>query len=205
MPLHKLWSHSQSWVPIKLTYTLTLLLPGEYSIKTRDKSQYIGHGMMTFINKFWVVGRVKQYDVNLPWRPWSVPSKWEVLNNNLASLGPCWWLSSELFWITPYLVFVASYVFFSLLTRMYKQLCSSLDHDLPLLVYRSPEVHPWSSNITLNTTKPVGSPWYKSMSLSQGLTRISLCLLLTTVWYSSQNGFSETLLIPKASLVCTYL
>ena len=31
--------------------------------------------------------------------------------------------------------------------------------------YRSHEVHPWVSNLTINTTKPVGYEWYISMYL----------------------------------------
>ena len=42
---------------MKHTSTLTILLPLEHSIQTRDTTQDIRNGMMTITNKFWVGGR----------------------------------------------------------------------------------------------------------------------------------------------------
>ena len=112
---------------------------------------------------------------------WSL-QKGLVFNNNLASLGQCWSLSVDLFFAYPLfcnriLVCVVIFVHHF----RYEQLCSSLDQGFLLLGYLSPDVYPWSSNLTLNTTKPVGYQWYTSIFLFCGLTRISLSLLLMKV------------------------
>ena len=60
----------------------------------------------------------KQDGVNLPWQPWSVPSKRLVHTNYLSRSGPCWLLSYEIFLLIPYPVLTASYVFISVLNRM---------------------------------------------------------------------------------------
>ena len=44
--------------------------------------------------------------------------------------------------------------------------------------YQYPEVHSWASKLTINTTKPVGSAWYISMSFSQGLSKISIYFIV---------------------------
>ena len=64
--------------------------------------------------------------------------------------------------------------------------------------YWSPEVYPWSPNLTIVNTKQVGYPWYKSMFLFQGLTRISSSYyFLTTVWRSSKMGVLYLYLHPR--------
>ena len=132
--------------------------------------------------------------------------KGEVLNKALAWLGLCWSLSDELSF-TYSLPCTHSLVRISppLLTHTYEQVWSSIGQGFPLLGYWSLDFHPCYLNLTLNITDPVGYKWYTSMSLFQGLTKIYLSLLLMTVWRFLQDGVSEPLLIPKASLVCTDL
>ena len=55
--------------------------------------------------------------------------------------------------------------------------------------YQYSEFCPWASNLILNTTKPVGYPWYISLFLYQGLNQICLSYyLLKTAWCYSQMG-----------------
>ena len=107
-----------------------------------------------------------------------------ALNEAPACLGPHWALSADLYFnYSLPCICILMCICFPVIKCMYKHVWSSIDQGFPLLVYQYLEIHLWYSNLTLNTTKPVGSKWYTSMSLLQGLTHIYLYLLLMIMWF----------------------
>ena len=136
---------------------------------------------------FWVGGRKTQDSVESPWRPWSIPL-YQRVGPQQRSIQQCpvsvpfcpiplfsltLYVYTHTFWYLYLPVHTSQGIFFKLpfldIFRVPRALTS-------LSGYRAPEVYPWFSLFTANTTKTTGSPWYLSRLLSQGLTRISFIL-----------------------------
>ena len=168
--------------------------------------------MITITNKFWVGGRLKKYGVDPSWLSWSNPSwkggpqkrswfSWPVFVTFLTQL-----LLTSL----PHNLSLLRFLYFCLpifttwLSTRYPPTQYLLSYLWPYspFVYWYPDVHPWASNINIYTTEPVGSPFYITIFLSQGLSQIYFSLLVPwdrVVFWT--NGVTVPLLIPEAYFV----
>ena len=141
---------------------------------------------MTITNKFWVGGWEKQYGVECPLQPWSNPSQRSSPQQQSHSSCPVLVTFSTRIIPTslPFNHRLLSYIYLLLpVCTTWWALIYPFTHYLPrylwpysLSGYQYPEVQSWSSNLTINTTKPLGYLLYISMSLSQGLTKMYLSL-----------------------------
>ena len=188
MPPNQLWRHTNKGFPIQILPHLQNSYLDNTPYKPRIPPKILTMVWWPTTTRFgWVEGGNKTV-LKLLDKNEKTLLEGLVLNNNLAFLGPCW----SLCWSDPflplYLVLVSSYIFINIYLPVHlnwwalrypstwyftRSLCPS-----SLSVYQYTGVHPWASNLAIYTIKPVGYPWYISMSLSQQLTWVYISLLV---------------------------